>query len=512
MEPIAIGPLAALIVQALDGPADRLAMTDSEGRFSVGDLAVLVRRALAAFERLSLKPGQTIAQLSQNRARMWAVMAACYLAGYRSLTLHPLGSLADQRLILGLARADLLLTDATFAARGAKLGIAPCFSHDPGPACFWDVAPDDPGGPWPAPPDPETVIRLAFTGGTTGQPKGVMLSGRALAANTALALSAIDWPSGRTRFFCAAPISHGSGSLVLPVLLRGGEVHLRPGFSVADVAAEGRRHRANCIWVVPTMLKALVEAPPEHPLPAFETIVWSGAPAGPALLEAALARFGPVLVGCYGQTEAPNVIAVLDKASHAARDPALLASAGRPTPGTRIEIRDPRGRPLPPGVAGEIHVAGPLLMSGYLDQPEETARVLRDGWLATGDIGRIDARGFLTLVDRARDMIISGGFNIYPAEVEQALLSHPAVAEAAVVGAPHPHWGEAVVAFVVPRPGPAPDAADLGRHVRAVAGPLRVPKACAIIRDLPRTPLGKTDRRALRALARGLFAPEADGP
>jgi fatty-acyl-CoA synthase len=492
--------LPALIARALAGPADRLAMTDSEGVCTLGEVAALVRRALAGFAALGLKPGDAVAQLSRNRVRMWAVMAACYLGGTRSVTLHPLGGLADQRFIIRDCGARLLLTDAAFHARGAELAAPQHMQHDAGAGCFWDMLPEDPGGDWPAPPDPETVVRIAYTGGTTGRPKGVMLSGRALAWNSTVATTAIDWPLV-PRFLCVAPISHGSGSLLLPVLLKGGVVHLRPGFAVADMAEAGRRFRTNATWLVPTMLKALVEA--EEPMPDFETIIWSGAAAGPVLLEAALRRFGPVLTGCYGQTEAPNVITILGKADHDPARPDLLASVGRATEGTEIAVRDAAGRPCPAGEAGEVHVAGPLLMSGYLGMEAETARVMREGWLATGDVGRLDADGVLTLVDRAKDMIISGGFNIYPAEVEAALLSHPDVAEAAVVGRPDPHWGEAAVAFLVLREGRAADEAALKAHVRARKGPVLVPKDIRFVDALPRTALGKTDRKALRAMLGG---------
>ncbi len=503
--------LAAMIARALDGPPARLAMTDSEGAFSLAALAGLVRRALAAFAALGLAPGDTVAQLSRNRARMWAVMAACYLGGLRSLTLHPLSGEADQRRILARARARLLVTDLEFAAQGSRLGAPRQLLHEPGADSFWALAPRDPGGPWPPPPHPEAIIRLAFTGGTTGEPKGAMLSGRALAANTAMALAHLDWPDAPPRFLCTAPISHGSGSLVLPVLLKGGEVHLRPGFAVTDVASCGRQVGANMTWLVPTMLHDLVTAPPHVAMPAFETIVWSGAPAGPALLEAALARFGRVLVGCYGQTEAPNMIAILGKADHVSGDPGRLSAAGRPVPGMRVEIRNAAGRALPPGAPGEVHVAGPLLMHGYLDAPSETAKVLRGGWLATGDIGRLDTDGLLTLVDRARDMFISGGLNIYPAEVEAALAGWPGVRAAAVVGVPHPRWGEAGVAFIVPAEGAAPELPALSAHVRAARGPAMVPKAFRIVRALPLTPLGKVDRVALRALAQAALAGEEAG-
>lgn len=489
--------LHALIARALAEPADRLAVTDSEGEFRLGEVAALVRRALAAFAALGLSPGDAVAQLSRNRARMWAVMAACYMGGYRSVTLHPLGGLEDQRFILRDCGARMLVTDANFAARGRELGAPLHLSHEPGPGCFWEIVPDDPGGGWPAAADPETVVRIAYTGGTTGRPKGVLLPARALAWNSEVALTCIDWPKV-PRFLCVAPISHGSGSLVLPVLLKGGEVHLRPGFSVEDVSEAGRRWHANVTWLVPTMLKALVESP--HAMPGFATIVWSGAAAGPLLLEAAQRRFGPVLVGCYGQTEAPNVITILDKAGHDPARPERLGSVGLPTPGTQVDVRDAKGRPCPPGVPGEVHVAGPLLMRGYLGMEAETARVLNDGWLATGDIGRMDADGVLTLVDRAKDMIISGGFNIYPAEVEAALLSHESVADAAVAGRPDPHWGEAAVAFVVLRAGAGADADALNAHVRARKGPVLVPKEIRFMDALPRTPLGKTDRKALRAL------------
>jgi fatty-acyl-CoA synthase len=216
-------------------------------------------------------------------------------------------------------------------------------------------------------------------------------------------------------------------------------------------------------------------------------------------LKEAIERIGPVFFQFYGQAEAPMTITVLRKAEHDVNDLRRLASCGRPVPWVRVELLDANLRPVPDGEPGELCVQGPLVMDGYRDNPELTAEAFRGGWLHTGDVAVRDPGGFLRIVDRTKDMIVSGGFNIYPREIEDIIGEHPAVAEVAVIGVPHPKWGEAVKALVVARPGETAKAEELIAMVAERKGSFQAPKLVEFIDSIPQTALGKPDKKALRA-------------
>lgn len=510
--------VGAMLVDALASWPDRIAFRDAEGEISYAAFAQMVRRALAAFREAGLAPGDVVAQLSENRWRQYALLAAAYIGGYRSLTLHAMAGEADQKFILEDSAARLLVSTSKHAERAGRIAAAlpqlRLLGHEAkGPLpCFWAVAENAELPPLDPVPDSETVVRIAYTGGTTGLPKGVLLSSRALAANARAALAGIDWPADPV-FLCPAPISHGAGSIVLPTLMQGGTVILQPAFSTESFYAAAREHCASVTWLVPTMVEALMAAPPEQSAPHLKTLIYSGAPMAPDRIRRALDRFGPVLVQCYGQTEAPNTISILAREDHIGASDKRLSSAGRPTDAVELRIVDERGQKTPAGEAGEICVRGPLVMSGYLERPEETAAALAGGWLHTGDIGRIDEEGYLHILDRKKDMIISGGFNVYPKEVEDVIAADPAVAAVAVIGLPDPKWGEAVVACVVPAAEHLLDAASIQARVRAAKGPVQTPKQVLTLDAMPLTPLGKVDKRALRArLMRLTAAPAHDRP
>ena len=446
-----------IILFAIRQFGERLAMEDPARRVSYRELGERIAHALAALRSAGLERGDTVAQLSGNSVNMFALMAAAYVGGYRSLTMHTMGGAEDQAYILRDSAARLLVFDAEHGERAVALSQlvgTPARCHDDHGAAplFWEPGcdnlrlPDRATGEW------EDLVRLAYTGGTTGRPKGVMLSNRSLVTNTRLALAGIDWPA-QVRFLCPAPISHGAGSLVVPTLAQGGTVILQRGFSAAAFRAAMRERAATVTWLVPTMIQTLLDdqAGGNGDFSNLRTLVYSGAPMAPTRIAQAVAQFGPILVQCYGQTEAPNTILTLDKAAHAAGGVDRLASAGKPFPGVEVAILDDDGEEVDVGIPGEICVRGPLLMSGYLGQPDATDAAMAGGWLHTGDVGFLDEAGFFTIVDRKKDMLITGGFNVYPKEVEDIIARHPDVMSVAVFGVPDPKWGEAVRALVVPR-------------------------------------------------------------
>jgi fatty-acyl-CoA synthase len=346
---------------------------------------------------------------------------------------------------------------------------------------------------------PDDVVAIFYTGGTTGRPKGVVHGHTSLVANTTIELAEFEW-ADPLRFLIATPISHAGFAFLLPVLLRGGTIVLRDGFSPESFLEDVRRHQITGTFLVPTMISALLDSPALEGFDAssLQMIVYGAAPISPARLAHAVRRFGPVFIQLFGQTEAPNVIAVLRKADHVPERLDRLASCGVPVAALDVQLLDDAGRPVARGSVGEICVRGPLVMRGYWNRPEETAEALADGWLHTGDLAVMDDEGFLTIVDRKKDMVISGGFNVYPREVEDALATHPAVRASIVIGVPDAKWGEAVTAYVVPR-GEPPAPSVLMEHVKSLKGAVYAPKAIEFLAELPLTPLGKPDRKALRA-------------
>jgi len=276
------------------------------------------------------------------------------------------------------------------------------------------------------------------------------------------------------------------------------------GFEAAEVLELLERHADVSMFAAPTMVRRLVDAAREEPR-GLRTLVYGGGPMYLADLREALERLGPRLVQIYGQGESPMTITVLSKAHHQDRShprrEARLASVGVPQHGVEVVLRDAEGRDVPAGEPGEVCVRGDVVMSGYWENPQASAEALRDGWLWTGDVGVVDADGFLTLKDRSKDLIVSGGSNIYPREVEEVLLRHPAVAEACVVGRPDREWGEVIVAFVVAR-GAAPPTGELDRLCLEHIARFKRPREYRFVESLPKNHYGKVLKSELRAALR----------
>jgi fatty-acyl-CoA synthase len=499
--------MGSLLIEALERYPHRPAFIDGDKTTTYADLALQVGRAIALLDGLGLRPGDLVAQLSGNKAAVYALIAAIYVGGYRSATLQAMGSLDDHAYILEDAEAKVLVVDPAHADRGreiqARLGASVkvyCNADDDTLPNFWREAEAWRPRPLRARGQPEDIIRLAYTGGTTGRPKGVMLSNRALVTNTVLVMAGLDWPE-EPRFLCPTPISHGAGALILPTLLRGGVFILHNGFSAERVLEAIERDRITNLFLVPTMIYAILDHPRSRQVDysSLHSLLYGAAPMAPARVREALDLFGPVLCQGYGQTEAPNAILTLSRADHLAEDERRLASAGRPYAGIDVRLLDDQDQEVERGQVGELCVRGPLVMSGYWKQPELTAEALRNDWLHTGDMALQDEQGFFYLVDRKKDLIISGGFNVFPGEIENVLMSHPAVLAAGVIGVPDPKWGEAVKAIVVLRSNSQVSAENLIQLVKTRKGAVNAPKSVEFVETLPLTALGKLDKKALRA-------------
>jgi fatty-acyl-CoA synthase len=466
-----------------------------------------VSRWAQAFQAVGLRPGSATSTLSKNRPEVLFAMGAGSMTGCRGTPLHPLGSLDDHAYVLDNADIETLVFDPAFEDHVAKLrDRAPKLRRllSLGPSSVGEdlVALAGRFTPVPLVParvEPEDTSSMSFTGGTTGRPKGVLGTYRGNAALTQIQMSEWQWPED-VRFLVCAPLSHAAGAFTLPVLMQGGSFVVLPGFTPGSWLAAVEEHRITSTMVVPAMLYAILDHPDlaTRDTSSLETVFYGASAASPARLAQAIDRFGPVFFQFYGQNEAPMTITVLRKEEHDVSRPERLASCGRPVPWVRTALLDENCRPIAKGDPGEICVQGPLVMAGYHQLPDETAQAFHGGWLHTGDVAREDDEGFWTIVDRKKDMIVSGGFNVFPREIEDVLTSHPDVAAAAVIGVPDVKWGEAVKAVVVARPGAKVDTDALVALVKERKGSVYTPKSVDVVGALPLTPVGKADKVALR--------------
>ncbi|MEJ2890563.1 class I adenylate-forming enzyme family protein [Actinomycetospora aeridis] len=353
-----------------------------------------------------------------------------------------------------------------------------------------------PDGPCDVRRDPGAPLRLAYTGGTTGKPKAVVLTTRSeLAEVDNFLVDLLPNLRPDSVMLHAAPITHGSGAFFLPHLIKGAANVVLPRFTAAAFVDAAARHRATTTFMVPTMIAMLLEDPrlADADL-ALERLCYGGAPIATTVLQRGIDVLGPVFAQLYGQAEAPLAITCLQPWEHT---PERLTAAGKPYTFVEVDIRDTAGRSLGVDEVGEVLTRGPHTMDHYWRRPEATAETIEpDGWLHTGDIGRWDADGYLHLLDRRHDVIISGGFNVYPREVEDALLAHPAVSAAAVVGLPDETWGERVAAAVVTRT--PVDASELVEYCAGRLAGFKRPRAVEIWADLPTSAVGKSLRREVR--------------
>jgi long-chain acyl-CoA synthetase len=347
---------------------------------------------------------------------------------------------------------------------------------------------------------PDDPAWIFYTSGTTGRPKGATLSHRNLGFMIHAYYADIDTVAPGAANIHAAALSHGAGLYALPSIAQAGTQVLceSPSFDPQEVLALVARHRNVTVWAAPTMLTRLTHAAAESGADTrnLRTVVYGGGPMYVADLQRSLAVLGPKLVQIFGQGESPMTITALGRDHHVE---ANLPTAGRARTLVEVRVVDADGRDLPFGESGEIVTRSDCVMRGYWNDPEATAATLAGGWLHTGDIGSLDARGYLTLKDRAKDLIISGGSNIYPREIEEVLLQHPGVLEASVVGTPHPDWGEEVVAFVVARPAATVAAADLDALCLARIARYKRPRRYRFVAGLPKNNYGKVLKTELRA-------------
>ena len=499
-----------LLVRGLARNASRPAVHLGDRTITGGEMADQVSRYVQAYESWGITEGSPVATLTANRPEVLFNLGAGMVAGTRGTALHPMGSLEDHVYILEDAGIETLFYDpASYEERAMALK-----EKVPGLERVIALAPTANAPDLPtraarfgarklvpvAPSDPETPYSIAYTGGTTGQPKGVVGTCRSMSTMTTIQMAEWQWPD-ELRFLACTPLSHAGAAFFMPTLLRGGTLHVLPYFDPERVIDTIVEHRITATMLVPTMIYMLLDHPKleSADLSSLETLYYGAAAMSPSRLAEGIERLGSIFFQFYGQAECPMTITVLRREEHLAGRAERLASCGRPVPWLDVALLDDDGQEVPQGEAGEICVRGPLVMKEYLNKPEQTAEAFKFGWLHTGDVARADGEGFMTIVDRKKDMIVTGGFNVFPREIEDVLSSHPAVSAAAVIGVPDEKWGEAVKAVVVRRPGAAVDESELVALVKERKGSVSAPKSVEFVDEIPLSPLGKTDKKALRA-------------
>ena len=503
--------LAHLLVRQARQQPDRAAIFRGEQvhashRQWAARSAGLARQLRAA----GLQPGERVLLFAHNHPRTLEVLWGLWWAG---LVAVPVNAKLHPREVEWIA-ADC---GARWAFVTADVAPAPLAGLERQFALDSDEA----GALLAAAPDPFTVpvaergpgdlAWLFYTSGTTGRPKGVMLTERNLMTMGLGYFVDVDAVARQDAIVYAAPISHGAGIYAIPHLMAGAR-HVVPasgGVDPGELFALGRALGPLSLFAAPTIVARLVDhaaatgLAPEDCARSFKTIVYGGAPMYVADIQRALRVMGPRFVQIYGQGETPMVGTVLSRADlmDAAHPRHLerIGSVGVAQTPVRVRVTDAHGHDLPLGEVGEVLIAGDSVMAGYWANPEASAAAVKGGWLFTGDMGQLDADGYLTLKDRSKDLIISGGSNIYPREVEEALRTAPGVAEVAVVGEPDAEWGENVVAFVVAQAGAALDGAALDAHCLEQIARFKRPKRYVFVSELPKNNYGKVLKTALRA-------------
>ncbi len=491
------------------GPGAPCLTTDGE-TLTYADVVDLSHRVAAALDRRGVRPGDKVAILSANDPVAFTCVFGISRAGAVWCPVNPRNEAAENRELLDLFECSVLVFQSSFAPLVEKirhdlpkLTTLVCLDGEVDGALTWDAFLGDKRGEIVDGSAVDDLAMIVGTGGTTGRPKGVMLTGTNLETMTALTLMCYPF-EGRPVYLALAPLTHAAGVLCFPVLALGGEVVVMRSPDVGAFLGLIQQHRVTHTFLPPTLIYMVLEherldATDRSSLQCF----WYGAaPMSAARLEEALTRIGPVMAQLFGQTEAPMMISTMAPRDHFLPDGSVardrLSSAGRPTPLCTVAVLAPDGTMLPNGERGEIVVRGSLVMAGYYRNADATAEASAYGWHHTGDIGYLDDDGFLFIVDRAKDMVITGGFNVYSTEVEQALMAHPDVQDCAVVGLPDDKWGERVTAVVQPRSGHDVDPGALAAFVKERIGSVKAPKQVEVWADLPRSKVGKVLKTDIR--------------
>lgn len=503
--------LPHLIIQSLNARNDEPCIFLSGRTASYKEIRERTSQMIQVLHSIGIRRGSRVAVLSKNRPEVLTNLTASLINGSIVTPLHPMGSFGDHSYIINDAEIDCLVFDSDyFSDRASELkALYPkvqFLGFGPNSVGMNYMAEADKYKPLPlVAPDvqSEDLCTVVYTGGTTGRPKGVLMPHRVWQAMTWIQMTEWEFPK-ELRIAIATPLSHAAMSLVAPVLMSGGAFYVMDSFNPDDFFDLVVEHKITCTLIVPSMLYAMQSNSRYETadMTSMETMIYGASPMSPAKLAAAIKHWGQIFFQFYGQTEAPMVLAHLKKADHDLANLERLSSCGKPVPWMHVALLDENDQPVPHGETGEICTRGPLSMIGYKGLEKETAECLRSNWLHTSDVGRFDDDGFLYIVDRTKDMVITGGFNVYPREVEDVLSAHQAVNTVMVIGVPDEKWGEAVKALIVLRAGHSASdelTAELKLLVKDAKGSQQAPKTIDYVDSLPLTALGKPDKKTARA-------------
>ncbi|MFI1972146.1 AMP-binding protein [Streptomyces cinnamoneus] len=496
------------VLDVLSAEPRRTALTTAEGlEISAAELRDRVHRLAWELTERGVDRGTTVTLLTGNTAEAVVARYAANLAGARVVSLYDGMSPPTMAAIMASVDCSLLLVDDQRHATAEELlrlaGVPRTLSL--GPSGFAEdvlaAAAPRPARPMGGLVGPEDDWCIRHTGGTTGIPKGIQMT------HGSYRRSLDTWITGagdRPRYLACTSLAHLAGIFTDVTLYQGGSVVLRHGFEAGDVLDTIERERITHTWLLPPLLYQLLDHPglPGADLSSLRRITYGGTAASPARLRQAAAALGPVLYGLYGQAEAQHITEA-GPGDQEVTGPGGQLTVGRALPDVEIAIRDADGTSLPPGEWGEVQVRSPYVMHGYWKQPELTAEVLRDGWVHTGDVGYLDEDGYLYIVDRIKEMIVVVGGHVYPAELEDLLMSHPGVAQCAVFSSRDQESLEHVHAAVVPAAGERPSLEGIRDFVTSRKGRLYAPEALHLVPAIPLTAAGKPDKRLLRSRLSG---------
>ena len=480
---------------------DRIAIDTPNGSITYNELARKVKALAGGLIDLDPQLQSRVAICAGNSADHIIALLAILACGKSWVPLNPKSTRPEIRRIIDITEPSLIIYDEACAdllvdAPGIfiRTGIE---NEQPSSKTVSGLIKLHDGAPPPSFELPLDAIQaIKFTGGTTGAPKGVMQPYRAWMTNISNQIHSWGFDENE-RYIVAAPITHGTSTYIVPILAQGGCHVILDGAGAEVVRTAFKERAGTACFMPPTLLYMLMALPnaSRKDYPKLRRLIYGGAPMPPEKVRAVREFFGPVLCTTYGQTEAPQILTAMQPEDF--EDPNNWASVGRATWFSDVAIMSPDGKLLPNGEIGEVVARGDLLMTGYWRMPEKTAETIQDGWLHTGDRGLIDHRGYLYLKDRLKDIVITGGFNVYPVDVENALSQYPAVHECLVFGVPDDKWGESVQAAVQIRPGHQLDEVALISFVRELLGPVQTPKRIHFYESLPRSNVGKLLKSAV---------------
>lgn len=484
-------------------------LTMAERTLTYGDVQQFSHRFAASLVASGIEPGDKVAILSGNDPISFSCVFGISRVGAVWCPINPRNEAAENRDLLDLFDTRALFFQESFASLVEEIkGVLPqlttlvCIDGEAAgapPLESWLGTEELEASPL------DDVSMLVGTGGTTGRPKGVMLTNRNIETMTAITLMSYPF-EGRPVYLALAPLTHAAGVLCFPIMALGGEVVIMPKPDLGYFLENVQRYKVTHTFLPPTLIYMLLEHPDlaSTDFGSLQCFWYGAAPISPTRLGEAISKIGPVMAQLFGQSEAPMMISTMAPRDHFAPDGAIatgrLLSAGRPSPLVTVGIMDEHGVLVERGQRGEVVIRSSLVMAGYYKNPEATAEASAHGWHHTGDIGYLDESNFLFIVDRAKDMIITGGFNVYSVEVEQALMAYPGIQDCGVIGLPDDKWGERVVAVVQPHIGAEVDSAAVMAFVKARIGSVKTPKEIIVWADLPRSKVGKVLKNEIKGV------------